>query len=76
MADYESNIIKPVDSLQNIVGLAPARRREQRRRRQQLDSDNEKNEQKNENQNIRKDLSQGNMNLDDEAGGSKIDYCA
>ena len=29
-------MIKPVDGLQNVTGLAPARRREERRRRKQL----------------------------------------
>ena len=36
MADYDSNMIKPVESLQNITGLTPAKRREERKRRQQL----------------------------------------
>ncbi len=45
MADYDSNMIKPVEGLQNITGLAPARRREERKRRQQLDrEDREKDE--------------------------------
>jgi len=34
MADKDLNTIKPVDSLQNIAGLKPTRRREQRKRRQ------------------------------------------
>jgi len=33
MADNDFNVIKPVESLQNITGLTPARRREQRKRR-------------------------------------------
>lgn len=41
MSDYDSNIIKPVEGMQNITGMAPARRREQRRRRQQLQDENE-----------------------------------
>jgi hypothetical protein len=46
MADYDSNIIKPVDNLQNVTGLAPTRRREQRSRKHQLNQDNpEKQEQ-------------------------------
>ena len=32
MADNDFNIIKPVESLQNIAGLTPARRREERKR--------------------------------------------
>lgn len=41
MNDYESNMIKPVESMQNITGLAPARRREQRSRRQNFQNDSE-----------------------------------
>ena len=41
MADYDSNIIKPVDNLQNVTGLAPTRRREQRSRKHQLNQENQ-----------------------------------
>ena len=34
MADSDYNVIKPVESLQTIQGLAPTERRRQRRRRQ------------------------------------------
>jgi hypothetical protein len=30
MADYDSNLIKPVEGLQNIAGLGPVKRRKQR----------------------------------------------
>ncbi len=40
MDNFDSNIIKPVDSLQNITGLAPTRRREQRKQKQNFNSDN------------------------------------
>jgi hypothetical protein len=46
MDNFDSNMIKPVDSLQNITGLAPARRREQRRRRQNLEYENEQQKNK------------------------------
>ena len=36
MADNNYNIIKPVESLQNIARLSPANRREERRRRRDL----------------------------------------
>lgn len=36
MADNDSNIVKPVEGMQNITGLSPARRRQQRKRRQDL----------------------------------------
>jgi hypothetical protein len=35
MTDNDYNIIKPVDGLQNIIGLAPVKHREERKRRQQ-----------------------------------------
>ncbi|MFB0552186.1 MAG: hypothetical protein ACETWQ_02625 [Phycisphaerae bacterium] len=41
MADYDSNMIKPVEGLQSITGLTPAKRREERKRRQQLQQENE-----------------------------------
>ena len=40
MADYDSSIIKPVESLQNITGLTPVKHREQRKRRQQSPEEN------------------------------------
>jgi len=36
MADNDSNIIKPVENLQNILALTPTRRREHKKHRQQL----------------------------------------
>ena len=41
MAENDSIIIKPVESLQNIAGLTPAGRRENKKRRQQLKRENE-----------------------------------
>jgi len=34
MAENNFNMVKPVESLQNISGLSPAKRREERKRRQ------------------------------------------
>lgn len=36
MADYDSNLIKPVQSLQNVASVAPAKRRRDGSRRRQL----------------------------------------
>jgi hypothetical protein len=36
MADNDNSIIKPVETLQNVPALAPAKRREERRSRRQL----------------------------------------
>jgi hypothetical protein len=45
MADYDSNMIKPVEGLQSITGLTPAKRREKRKRRQLYNENEEKDEQ-------------------------------
>jgi len=73
MADYDSNMIKPVQSLQNITGLSPAKRREERKHRNQSDQqqqhedefskDNQhESESRTEHQNVR--------------NNRRIDYCA
>jgi|WetSurMetagenome_2_1015567.scaffolds.fasta_scaffold448646_3 hypothetical protein len=75
MDNFDSNMIKPVDSLQNITGLAPARRREQRRRRQNLEYENEQQKNKqdeHENEKIQLDESIKRNDADD----TKIDFCA
>jgi hypothetical protein len=78
MADYDSNIIKPVDNLKNVTGLAPTRRREQRSRKHQLNQDNpEQQEQKQGEsldeqvpEDIRESWNENNSN------GNRIDYRA
>ncbi len=75
MDNYDSNMIKPVDSLRIITGSAPSRRREQRRRRQQLDSEKKEQEQKQGNEEIKKNKLDESLYIDD-AGDSKIDYRA
>ncbi len=85
MADYDSNIIKPVDGLQNIAGLTPVKRREERKRRQQLPGENREKEESTEDE---QDESVGEQDLgnppqgrvDNENGRNPdsvgIDYCA
>ena len=75
MENYDSNMIKPVDSLQNIAGLAPARRREQRRRRQQMGSENKEQEKKQEREENRKNKLDDSFYVDNPED-SKIDYRA
>ncbi len=82
MADYDSNLIKPVEGLQSITGLNPAKRREERKRRRQL---NQENEEEGEQQ---LDESVEEQDMDDSPekqtenrakrnpDGSRIDYCA
>ncbi len=92
MADYDSNIIKPVDGLQNIAGLTPVKSREERKRRQQLPGENkEKDESAEDEQN--ESVDEQNESVDEQDLGNPpqgradnengrnpdsigIDYCA
>ena len=74
MADYDTNLIKPVQGLQNIAGLAPAKRRKDRNRRRQP---HEKGEEQDE---LAKDTeatsAQEQAQDKGEKDGGGIDYCA
>ena len=76
MVDYDSNMIKPVDSLQNIIGLSPAGRREQRNKRQDLSSESKEQDKKENNENVIDEQLEKFLNIKDDADDSKIDYCA
>jgi hypothetical protein len=73
MADYDSNMIKPVEGLQNITGLAPARRREERKRRQQPDQENRE---KDESAGDEETLPEGQTENRNDRDSDGIDYCA
>ncbi|MGD8501044.1 MAG: hypothetical protein PVJ86_10380 [Phycisphaerales bacterium] len=73
MADYDSNMIKPVEGLQNITGLTPARRREERKRRQQS---NQENREKDESTADEETLPQGQTENGNDQDSTGIDYCA
>ena len=79
MADKDLNIIKPVNGLQNIAGLTPAKRREERKRRQNLHEKKQKESEQKLNESVdQQDLSNEltknkNGNNPDDTG---IDYCA
>jgi hypothetical protein len=78
MADNDSSIIKPVESLQNIGSLTPAKRREQRNRRQDLQKQNKQpsEEQPSDSgdaQNLTGRLTEDKARRNSEGG---IDYCA
>ncbi len=75
MADSDSNIIKPVDSLLSIPTVTPAGRRENRKRRQQPQKgDKEYSEQE---QNSSADEKDSQSELDEsENDRNTIDYCA
>ncbi|HUW17787.1 MAG TPA: hypothetical protein VMW16_00625 [Sedimentisphaerales bacterium] len=75
MADTDYNVIKPVESLQNVAGLTPAGRREERRRRRDL--------QKKKKQEFEQDASESgtqpglsNELAEEESDRHSIDYCA
>jgi hypothetical protein len=79
MADKDLNIVKPVDGLQNIAGLTPARRREERKRRQNL---NEKKHKESEQQ-LKESVDQQDLSNEptknkngDNPDDVGIDYCA
>jgi hypothetical protein len=74
MADYDTNLIKPVQGLQNIAGLAPAKRRKDgNRRRQSREKGKEQDE-------LAKDAEavspQERAQDKGEKDGGRIDYCA
>ncbi|MHC4192955.1 MAG: hypothetical protein ACYS8I_03540 [Planctomycetota bacterium] len=74
MADSDSNIIKPVESLHNIAGLTPAKRREERKRRQNgPEQENDEFEQQTDESVDEQDVSDFDNNGDAQ---NTIDYCA
>jgi hypothetical protein len=76
MADYDSNLIKPVDSLKNISGLTPVKHREERKRRQQsYHEDSEKDDEIMQSQEtLPEEKSDDESDINSESIG--IDYCA
>ena len=70
MADYDSNLIKPVKGLQNITGLTPTRRREDGKRRQRFHQEEDESPEDRETQ---PDERIGN---EDKRDSGTIDYCA
>jgi len=84
MADYDSNMIKPVEGLQSITGLTPAKRREERKRRRQLNQENEEEGEQQLNESVDespqgqadslKEQTENRSNRNPDNTG--IDYCA
>jgi len=70
MADYDSNLIRPVKGLQTIAGLAPTGRRENGKRRQELRHEEGQSEEE------RKVESEEEMDPEDDEDSSGLDYCA
>ena len=75
MADSDSSIIKPVDSLQSIPTVTPAGRRENKKRRQQPQKgDKEYSEQEQNRSADEQDLQSEPDESEDDR--NTIDYCA
>jgi hypothetical protein len=75
MADYDSNLIKPVDSLKNISGLTPVKHREERKPRQQLEQENKEKDETLQGEETLPEVKVGNKSdINSESIG--IDYCA
>jgi len=75
MAEYDSNLIKPVDGLKNITGLTPVKHREERKRRRQLNKENEENDESARDRETPTE-EQARKDRDINSGGIGIDYCA
>ena len=75
MADYDSNLIKPVDGLKNITGLTPVKHREERKRRQQLHHENDEKDESAPEEETPMEEQTGNES-DINSDGIGIDYCA
>jgi hypothetical protein len=75
MPDNDSSIIKPVESLQNISGLTPTRRREQRKKRQTLNQENGQNPEQETDEQL-DDQCPKDKNAQNQNRPGTIDYCA
>ena len=78
MADNDSNTIKPVEILQNIPVLTPAKRREQKKHRQQTHRENKEDSEQEQNSLVdEQDLGdEFNEDKNDRSASGGIDYCA
>ncbi len=77
MADNDFNIIKPVENLQNVGALTPAKRREERKKRQNLHEKNNRQRPLPENEpdeSAAEDIDSEIADNDQEQ--HSIDYCA
>lgn len=74
MTDYDSNLISPVQGLQNLAGIAPAKRRKDgSRRRETPEKEQEPNKAAIEDDAMPQERSE---RADDPLDNTGIDYCA
>ena len=74
MADSDYNVVKPLESVQTIQGLAPAQRRQQRK--QQQEPSNQPQDELLEEPTEQAQASDEAQARQDEDGPHLIDYCA
>ena len=72
MADSDYTVIKPVESLQTIQGVTPAKRREERKRRQNAPHDQHEETEAD----VERDEAQDPRTVRDDDDPHSIDYCA
>jgi len=75
MADYDSNMIKPVNGLKNIAGLNSVKRREERQRKRQLHHEDEQKDETMQDQDSPPQEKTGEK-ADINSDNIGIDYCA
>lgn len=75
MAEYDSNLIKPVEGLKNITALSPVKHRKERKRRQQSNQENEEKDESAEDRETPPEERTG-KDSDINSNGIGIDYCA
>jgi hypothetical protein len=76
MTDNDYNIIKPIESLRNIAGLASAKHREEKKRRQNTKDEHESKNVTEEQNNSASQQNHSNIPTNDQAEQHTIDYCA
>ena len=74
MADSDYTVIKPVDSLQTIQGVTPAKRREERKQRQ--NAPHEHREETETEADVERDEAQTPRTVRDDDDPHSVDYCA
>jgi len=75
MADYDSNMIKPVQGLQNITGLSPAKRREERKHREQSNQKYRHEEEPSKDESAEPEA-ENRTEIHNNRNNRRIDYCA
>lgn len=75
MPDNDHNVIKPVESLQNIASVTPTKRREERKRRRDFHKGNEEEPQQKQDESVDEE-NLSNEVAENEEDQHSIDYCA